>query len=311
MTDIPPSSGNRGYSPPDRYPVEARWGDYVAECLLHRYATSAERDLIASAQTGASSRPLDQALCYTVDSKSYWIWNDATSSWNPMGLGLPTGTVIDYMGTTVPTGYLLCDGATYTVNAVNLQLAKLLTGLASPTSFATPNMLGRVTCMGGGPFSSSGMGSTHGAASVTLTTANMPLHNHTASSGDDSPDHLHTFNTSPMTSGTSLVGLVHNHRANNQDGGWGFLMRLPSYSGSAANLCTVDQVGLGGGVATTWGNTDHTEPGSPTGHSHTLYGQTNGAHVRHKHTITVDNAGSGTAVSLYQPLMLTWKLIRL
>lgn len=46
--------------------------------------------------------------------------------------GVPTGTIMAYVGATAPEGWLLCNGAVFTDNATNAQLKALLGGTTTP-----------------------------------------------------------------------------------------------------------------------------------------------------------------------------------
>jgi len=51
--------------------------------------------------------------------------------------GVPTGTIMAFIGTTAPEGWLLCNGASFADNAANAKLRELL------GSFNTPNLTAR------------------------------------------------------------------------------------------------------------------------------------------------------------------------
>jgi microcystin-dependent protein len=46
--------------------------------------------------------------------------------------GVPTGTIMAYIGATAPAGWLLCDGAAFSDNTTNAKLKELLGGLNTP-----------------------------------------------------------------------------------------------------------------------------------------------------------------------------------
>jgi microcystin-dependent protein len=46
--------------------------------------------------------------------------------------GVPTGTIMAFIGTTAPEGWLLCNGASFADNAANAKLKELLGGLNTP-----------------------------------------------------------------------------------------------------------------------------------------------------------------------------------
>ena len=114
-----------------------------------------------------------------------------------MGALVPTGTVLNYAGAAAPTGFLLCDGASYLrASYANLFTAISTTfGSADGTHFNVPDMRGRTaigagTGTGGG---SAGTGLPTGGTALTarvlgawkgeethaLITAELAAHTHT------------------------------------------------------------------------------------------------------------------------------------
>jgi microcystin-dependent protein len=102
------------------------------------------------------------------------------------GYLVPPGTIVAYGGTTAPAGWLLCNGSTKDVS-IQPELSELKAvlgssyGTATANTFVLPNLNGRVP-MGPG---SIGAGSTNwvvgqstGSETHTLTTPEMPIHDH-------------------------------------------------------------------------------------------------------------------------------------
>lgn len=95
----------------------------------------------------------------------------------------PTGSVIDFAGATPPTGYLLCDGASYSTTTYSGLFAVIgYTFGGLDGSFNVPDCRGRVSIGSG-----TGIGLTvrtlaeiTGEENHLLTTAEMPAHNHVA-----------------------------------------------------------------------------------------------------------------------------------
>jgi len=99
---------------------------------------------------------------------------------------IPVGTIVMYLGTTAPTGWLLCNGNNYASGAfthpalyavIGTQFGADLAG-----DFKVPDFRDRIPVGAGGSFSST-IGTTGGAASVTLTAAESgyPSHSHSVS----------------------------------------------------------------------------------------------------------------------------------
>jgi microcystin-dependent protein len=94
-----------------------------------------------------------------------------------MRMDVPIGTVLDYAGSTVPTGYLECDGSAVSRTTYPLLYAAIGTTWGAgdgSTTFNLPNLGGRA-CIGKG---SRNVGNTGGSETHTLTSDEMPSHCH-------------------------------------------------------------------------------------------------------------------------------------
>ena len=96
---------------------------------------------------------------------------------------MPVGTVLPFAGSTLPPGWLWCDGLLYSrITYADLYAAILATyGAGDGTTFAVPNMKGR-TAIGAGTgtsLTSRALGVTLGEEEHTLTKEQMPAHSHT------------------------------------------------------------------------------------------------------------------------------------
>lgn len=117
------------------------------------------------------------------------------------GISVPLGAVLDYWGTTAPSGFLFCAGQAISRTDYADLFAVIGTG-AGPgngsTTFNIPDYRAAVSAgkadMGGSTkallsnFTATVMGALFGSQSHTLTEAEMPAHTHTV----NDPGHAHT-----------------------------------------------------------------------------------------------------------------------
>ncbi len=180
----------------------------------------------------------------------------------------PPGIIIMWSGATVPSGWALCDGS----NGRPDLRGRFVLGHGQGT-----NLTNRV------------VGSTGGAATVTLTVNQIPSHNHTFTTSNTG-GHTHTFTVS--SSG------AHRHTSvtvNNSNHGHNFSRsfhhRWQDSRGSGARSSRAGVNTRNPGVAT-GGTHTHNLTVNNASHTHTL--STNNA-GGHNHTVTCANSGSSQA----------------
>jgi microcystin-dependent protein len=128
-----------------------------------------------------------------------WFTDPTSSQWVPASPSasaqtIPPGALMDFAGTTVPTGWLMCDGSqvSRTTNAPLFSAIGTTYGAGDgSTTFNLPDCRGRVTAgldpggtagrltAGGSGIAGQTLGAAGGIETETLTAAQMPSHNHT------------------------------------------------------------------------------------------------------------------------------------
>lgn len=224
-------------------------------------------------------------------------WTNLTSGGSG---GTPTGTIVSYAGSTAPAGWALCDGSainrtTYaslfsaigtTYGAGNGTTTFNIPDLRGRTVFGTDNMggsaAGRITTTGGISANNT-LGATGGGQTVTLSTSNLPSHNHTFT-GDvvttSTNSHTHTYNDAYFAENGGSVGgnAVFGTSANTDyDNSFRFRTASDSYGNAKSDINT-----------------------GSTSHSHTVTA-----------TGTISNTGSGTAFQSLNPGIVLNYIIKL
>jgi len=103
-----------------------------------------------------------------------------------------TGSLLMWPTTSAPSGYLNCDGSAVSRTTYSALFSVLGTTFGTgdgSTTFNLPNYTDRMP-IGAGTIAAS-IGSSGGSATTTLSTANLPAHNHSASVSD--PGHAHNY----------------------------------------------------------------------------------------------------------------------
>ena len=182
-------------------------------------------------------------------------------------LGLPVGTLIPYAGSTVPTGWLLCDGTAISRSTYTTLFGVVSTTYGSgdgATTFNLPDLRQRFPLGKAASGTGSTLGATGGAIDHTHT---GPSHTHTG------PSHTHTGPSHTHT------GPSHTHSISADGTG------ATGASGTGATGAASDTVEV---VATPAGGTFvATAAHTHTGPSHTHTGPS------HDHTAATGSEGTG------------------
>ncbi|MGH2639093.1 MAG: phage tail protein [Rhabdochlamydiaceae bacterium] len=105
---------------------------------------------------------------------------------------LPSGSLIDFAGLNIPSGYLECNGQSISTSTYAALFSAIgYTWGGSGGSFNVPNLNGYVTMGRNGSYGAGNLGQSYGENTHTLSISEIPSHNHSISD----PGHNHTLNT--------------------------------------------------------------------------------------------------------------------
>jgi microcystin-dependent protein len=229
------------------------------------------------------------------------------------GSSLPPGSMVDFGGTVAPGGWLLCNGQLVSRTGYALLFAAIGTAYGvgdGSTTFAVPDFRGRAaigddlmgTSAAGrittATVNQTTRGGVGGAQTHALTVAELAAHAHTASSGNDSPDHTHTV---AVSGNTGFQSTTHSHLL----GGGHLYVGTGGTGGTFLGTTSAGGTSLyGWGTNTATASNDHTHTFADASSA------TGGASVRHTHTITVNSNGSGSAINMLQPSLIVMRIIK-
>jgi microcystin-dependent protein len=126
----------------------------------------------------------------TADGDVAWFMSEGSGVWRCLSYeyatngSIPSGTIMDFGGTTAPSGWLGCDGSAVS----RTTYARLFTAIGTTwgsgngsTTFNLPNFQRRVSVGSGGSSTATltnTVGSTGGSETHTLSTSEIPSHTH-------------------------------------------------------------------------------------------------------------------------------------
>ena len=111
----------------------------------------------------------------------------------PQVFGVPIGSIISYLGTSAPEGFVLCDGvARDNTDGKYDALANLGVGHIATIQqqYTPPDFKGMFI---GGSSATGNVGGTGGSDNVTLSTSNLPAHSHSGTTSNNG-GHNHSYN---------------------------------------------------------------------------------------------------------------------
>jgi microcystin-dependent protein len=198
---------------------------------IKKASNGAEAALAPGDITAASVPMLMYRASWASGAGAFQLFNPA------IGGSAPVGSIMDYCGTTAPTGWLLCYGQAISRTTYASLFAALGTTYGAgdgSTTFNLPDLRGRVTAgqddMGGtsanrltgvsGGVDGDTLGGTGGAETHTLTTAQLAAHNHGINISDPGHSHLTAGHSS-----TPIWGSAGGH-------GYGFVVDTSGGGGS-------------------------------------------------------------------------------
>lgn len=259
----------------------------------------------------------------TTDNKLYYYngteWVDLTKSNEPTDSGVPLGTIVNWPSSSLPVGWLKCDGSAISRTDYSSLFAIIGTTFGEgdgSTTFNLPNITDK-NILGNGTINETG-----GNNSITLAVENLPSHYHdyyfehshdTSVTINSNGAHTHSFSDTSSSAGshTHSVSLTTGSDSHTHNVGMDF------DAAAGSSRWSLHQDGTSGAGDTVKTSSDsHTHKvsgntGSAGSHTHTVSGNTgsSGAHT-HSATATTSNAavsgmtepaGSGQTVNIQNP----------
>jgi microcystin-dependent protein len=197
---------------------------------------------------------------------------------------MPVGSITQFAGASAPTGWLICEGQTVSRSVYSALFSVVGTTYGAgdgSTTFVLPNLKGRIPVgRDSAQTEFDVLGETGGAKTHTLTSAQIPNHNHTGTV-DPSGSHAHTA----LDAGAHSHSIVVKERESGTHG-----------HGLVNNVSA-------GSPGTDYINSASIQSGGT--HSHATDTQGN-----HQHTFTTSSVGGGQAHNNLQPYIVVNYIIK-
>lgn len=241
---------------------------------------------------------------------------------NTSGTLVPPGSLLMFAGSVAPEGYLMCDGAAVSRTAYDDLFSVIGTAYGvgnGSTTFNVPDLRGRgpLGAGTGAGLTSRTLGGTGGSETVTLTTAQVPVHTHTGTTVADGA-HVHgTTDAGHTHTGTTASNGSHAHSLNDPGHAHTQTTINDDFNNSGANPPGFSADSAGTRV---WSNINSSTTGitvnADGAHTHTftsdnaVTGLTVNSSGTHTHTFTTDATGGGQAHPNMAPFVVVNFIIK-